>query len=266
MRLQAGTAGNAPQIPPSARIQGFSRGAAVKTRRLIPERIDDPGADPAVLEASLAQVSAVNRWLGGDTGLRHALRPLVQSQSDLGVLDVGSGDGTTLARLARWAAGSGCTIRGLALDLHSVASRLAEKNLRKLPGIHVVRGDIFRLPFDSGQFDVVVASLTLHHCGDEEARLALRELGRVAGKRVVVSDLQRSWSAYLGARLLAATAWRRNPYTRHDGPVSVLRGFTAGELVELGEQAGLVDMKVVTHLPFRHTLTADTRGGAYGRS
>ncbi|MCJ7628421.1 MAG: methyltransferase domain-containing protein, partial [Longimicrobiales bacterium] len=139
----------------------------MKTRRLIPERVDDPGADPRVLEASLAQVSTVNRWLGGDRGLRNALEPLVRSQSELRVLDVGSGDGTSLARLANWAAGSGCTIRGLALDLHGVACRLAQKNLRSFPGIHVVQGDGVRLPFPRGRFDVVLATLTLHHFGDE---------------------------------------------------------------------------------------------------
>ncbi|MCJ7630300.1 MAG: methyltransferase domain-containing protein [Longimicrobiales bacterium] len=228
----------------------------MKTRRLTPERVDDPGADPRGLEASLAQVSTVNRWLGGDRGLRHALGPLVRSRSVLRILDVGSGDGTSLARLANWAAGSGCAIRGLALDLHSVACRLAEENLRGLPGIHVVQGDALRLPFSSGQFDVAVATLTLHHFGDEGAGRVLRELGRIAGSLVVVSDLQRSWGAYLGARLLAATVWRHNPYTRHDGPVSVQRGFTALELATLGEESGLVDAKVMTQFPFRHTLVA----------
>jgi len=235
----------------------------MRTRRLIPEHVDDPGADPAVLEASLAQVSAVNRWLGGDRGFRWALRPLLRGRPELRVLDVGSGDGTSLARLATWAAGSGCTIRGLALDLHGVACRLAKRNLRRSSGIHVVQGDAFRLPFFPGQFDVVLASLTLHHFGDDAARRVLRELGRVAGRRVVVSDLQRSWGAYIGALLLAATVWRRNPYTRHDGPVSVRRGFTARELLELGGEAGFVDMKVKTHFPFRHTLTACPPSGVH---
>ena len=238
----------------------------MKIRRLIAEHVDDPGADPTVLEDSLAQVSAVNRWLGGDRGLRWALRPLLLDHSELRVLDVGSGDGTSLARLATWAARSGCTIRGLALDLHGVACWLASRNLRGSSGIHVVQGNAFHLPFFPGQFDVVLASLTLHHFDDDAARLVLRELGRVAGERVVVSDLQRSWGAYIGARLLAATVWRRNPYTRHDGPVSVQRGFTAGELMELGGEAGFGDMKVVTHIPFRHTLTAEPRNSAYGQN
>jgi len=237
----------------------------VKTRCLIPERVDEPDADPVVLETSLAQVSAVNRWLGGDRGLRRALLPLVQSQSDLRVLDVGSGDGTSLARLVGWAAGSNCSIGGFALDLHGVACRLAKRNLGSSTGIHVVQGDAFRLPFFPGQFDVGIATLTLHHFSDEGARQVLRELGRIASKRVVVSDLQRSRGAYIGARLLAATVWRRNPYTRHDGPASVQGGFTAGELVRLGQEAGLVNMEVRTDLPFRHTLTAHPPSGAYGR-
>jgi hypothetical protein len=44
---------------------------------------------------------------------------------------------------------------------------------------------------------------------------------------------------YAGARLLAATWWRRNRLTRHDGPLSVLRSFTRAELQQLAVRAGL---------------------------
>ena len=65
--MQAGTAGNAPQIPPSAKLQGLSPGVAVKTRRLIPERIDDPGADQV-------PVTGTKPYYGHALGaIRHAL-------------------------------------------------------------------------------------------------------------------------------------------------------------------------------------------------
>jgi len=57
----------------------------------------------------------------------------------------------------------------------------------------------------------------------------LRELQRVARLRVIVSDLRRSWLAAAGI-WLASFPLRFHPISRHDGVLSVLRGFTAAEL------------------------------------
>ena len=54
-------------------------------------------------------------------------------------------------------------------------------------------------------------------------------MNRVARRAVVVSDLRRSWLA-AGGFWLASRALRFHPVTRHDGVLSVLRGFTVPEL------------------------------------
>jgi len=102
--------------------------------------------------------------------------------------------------------------------------------------------------------DVALCTLTLHHFRNEDALRLLREAARVARVRVVVSDLERTRAAWLGARLLSATLWRTNPITRHDGPLSVRRAFRTGELEELGRRAGLRDVRVRRHLPWRLSL------------
>lgn len=229
---------------------------------MIPERVDAPDADPDILRASLSQVSQVNRWLGGDRGLRWALRPLVRSRKRLRILDVGCGDGTTLERLARWGDERGCVIGGVAVDAHPQAVRLATERLGEEGGLDVIRADAFRLPFGESAFDVSMAVLTLHHFEAGEATVVLSEMARVTREKVVVSDLERSWPAYLGARLLSWTVWRGNAYTRHDGPVSVRRGFKKRELEILGLRGGLETVRVRTHLPFRLTLGGEVPGAS----
>ena len=64
----------------------------------------------------------------------------------------------------------------------------------------------------------------------------LRELDRVARHRVIVSDLRRSWLAAAGI-WLASFPLRFHPVSRHDGVVSVLRGFTRDELEQMVEGA-----------------------------
>jgi hypothetical protein len=82
----------------------------------------------------------------------------------------------------------------------------------------------------------------------------LRELARVSRRAVVVSDLERSLPNWLGALVLGATVWRGNRLTRHDGPLSVRRSFTAAELVELAERAGFTGARAYRHFPWRLIL------------
>jgi ubiquinone/menaquinone biosynthesis C-methylase UbiE len=108
------------------------------------------------------------------------------------------------------------------------------------------------LPFPDRSVDLVTCSLALHHLGPEEAVAALRELGRVTRQSLIVSDLARGRLAYLGARLLAIPF--RNPLTRHDAAVSVLRAYTCAELDALARAAGLEGASVRARFPFRLTL------------
>ena len=67
------------------------------------------------------------------------------------------------------------------------------------------------------------------------------------GKRVLVFDLARARLAYLGALVLTRLL-PMDPMTRHDAPASVRRAYTAPELRELAERAGLRGASVVDAL------------------
>lgn len=225
-------------------------------RRHDDELLDDPAAaDPRELERSLAHVEAVDRWLGGERALRRHLRDLPPGRG-VHVLDVGTGDGQVLRRTCAWLDRRNGLARGVGVDLHGPMLTVASR--RSLgdsgPPVRLVRADGLALPFADDSFDVSTCTLTLHHFGPDDAVSLVREMARVTRGRVLVGDLERSRLNYLGARLLAATVWRRNPITRHDGPLSVLRSFTPEELDTVGRKAGLRNVRVRRHLPFRLVL------------
>jgi SAM-dependent methyltransferase len=94
-----------------------------------------------------------------------------------------------------------------------------------------VCADALRLPFADHSVDVVMCSQVLHHFAGADALTLLREMNRVARVRVIVSDLRRSWIAAAGLWLLSFPL-RFHAVSRHDGVVSVMRGFTPEELVD----------------------------------
>jgi SAM-dependent methyltransferase len=198
---------------------------------LVPERrrgfeiLDDPATDPAVRERSLRDVTRSNVLLGGTRAVLSELARILPSLGDAAtLLDVGTG----MADIPR-AARERARDRGVALTTFGVdeAETLARVTDRMLDGS--MCADARRLPLADASVDVVVCSQLLHHFTDVEIPGVLRELDRVARRGVIVSDLRRSWLAACGFWLVT---WPLgfHPVTRHDGFVSVLRGFTAREL------------------------------------
>lgn len=218
--------------------------------------MDLPGVDPATLEQALRHVALVNRWLGARRALvRHLSWGLPAGRSR--VLDVGTGSADLPIAVARWALRSGRPIRIAAVDRHAATLAVARRRTAGVPDIWTARADGLRLPFREGAFDLALLSMTLHHMDESALVPMLEELARVArGGRVLVAELRRALPHYLGARFLATTVWRRNPITRHDGPLSVLRSFTSAELRDLAHRAGLHEPVVHRHPIYRLVLRA----------
>ena len=106
---------------------------------------------------------------------------------------------------------------------------------------------------------IALLSLTLHHFDGTDQVQVLREAARVAGRAVIVNELERCRTNLYGARLLAATRWRGNRLTRHDGPLSVLRAFTRTELAALAAAAGLRVARLERRFFYRLVLVIDAR-------
>jgi len=223
------------------------------------ERLDEARHEPGVLARDFDKIEAVNRWLGGLRSARRSLDDLVRPGSVLTVLDVGCGSGDVPRAMAGLGETAHCQIRVVAVDRHAQILAIARQRTAPSAPIRFVRADGLSLPFPDASFDVATMSLSLHHFEGEARAKMLRELARVARRRVIINDLERCWPNYLGACLLAVTLWLGNPLARHDGPVSVLRSFSAAELgVELAA-AGLGEVRVVRRFCYRLVASGSPR-------
>ena len=113
-----------------------------------------------------------------------------------------------------------------------------DPRLATTAGLELALSDGRSLDWPDASFDVVHASLLVHHLEPRDAIAFLREAGRVARLGVIVNDLVRARRHYVGARVLVALI-TRNRYTRHDGPMSVQRAYTRMELRALLAGASL---------------------------
>ncbi len=206
-------------------------------------------------------MARIKGWLGYYAELWHALAALAggRAGSRLTVLDVATGGADVPADLATRGARAGLAWRVVGLDRHPQVIQQARRSTAGLASAALVRADALCLPLAAGSVDVVHCAFALHHFPWEQARTLLAELGRVARRGVIVSDLVRSRLAYWGAWTLFHL-WRpRHRLSRRDGPLSVLRAYSAPEVRCLAAQAGLVEPVLVRHFPYRYTLYAPGR-------
>lgn len=183
--------------------------------------------DPALQRRSHRDIALANRLFGGRRAVEAELVDLLDSSGGtLSLLDVGTGTGDVPAHLARVASHRGVALATVGLDDRAELVR----------GAVSVCGCASSLPFADGAFDIVVASQLLHHFERADALGVLREMHRVARRRVIVSDLRRSWLA-AGGLWLVSFPLGFHPVSRHDGVVSVLRGFESPELAALVREA-----------------------------
>ena len=220
----------------------------VPARRRGVEILDDPATDPDLRLRSIRDVARSNSLLGGTRAVLSVLDTVLRESGPRAtLLDVGTG----LADIPRQARGRAERL-GVALATFGVdeAASLFHASRPSLDG--GVCADARRLPFASASVDVVTCSQLLHHFADDEIPLVLRELDRISRGWVIVSDLRRSWLAACGFWLVS---WPLGFHrvTRHDGFVSVLRGFTGDELGRHVLAAAGRRAQVRRHLGYRLT-------------
>lgn len=222
------------------------------------ELIDAPDQDPALLEHSMSQVAGVNRWLGGRRALLAHMHEMLPPDGPAAILDAGTGSGDLPRALVTEARRLGRDLRVHATDAHPLMVDIARRACADWPEITVGHADVLALPYADRSFDGATLAMTLHHMEGDHAVRCLRELARVSRRAVIVSDLERSLLNWMGALALGATVWRGNRLTRHDGPLSVRRSFTAPELRDLAREAGFTRARVYRHMPWRVILVIRT--------
>jgi len=204
-----------------------------------PELLDGPLQAP-VLAGNLRDLARVNRWLGGTSLSWRAISPLLGSTDEgrpLRVIDVGTGSADIPRCLLGRAASRGLALDVVATDVRAEIVELA-RAAGSVPGLTIEQASADRIDAREGAYDVSHASMVVHHLDPPEAIRTLTEMGRVARQAVIINDLDRTWLWWSGAWLLSHLL-TGNPYTRHDAPLSVRRGYRSDELVGLARRAGL---------------------------
>ena len=204
---------------------------STKNRTDKEELMDDFSIGGDLLRDTLDKLENINRWLGGNLVTLNSLKKVIKNhpkEQELKIVDIGCGHGDILRDVAKFGRKNGYTMSLLGVDANPTAIEYANELSTEFSEIIFKTEDIFSDEFKTRKFDVVLATLFLHHFKEEQLVSFLENTLKQAKIGIVVNDLHRHKLAYYLFMLLSV--FIKNKMIIEDGLTSVLRGFKRKDL------------------------------------
>lgn len=202
-------------------------------RATLPELMDAPDCDEAILLRTVQQFAAINRQV---TRYRTILRRWILAdmlkypQEQFHLVDMGAGGCDIDVWLLKTARRHGLNLRISACDADSRIINYTRSTFGHVPGLDIRKTDLLEDSFGE-PVDYVFANHFLHHLTNEQILRLLHLWQPRVRRRMVFSDLQRGPAAYLGYSALSL--FYPNSFARVDGLISIRKGFLQAELAAL---------------------------------
>lgn len=201
------------------------------------ELMDDFSVEGNLLRDSLDSLANINKWLGGNIVTLNGIKKVLKEynkQKPLTILDMGCGNGDMLRELAKYGKKAGYHFTLIGIDANRHTINYAEELSVNYPEISYLQQDVFSEDFQQLQYDLVLATLFLHHFSEDEIIKLLSPILKKATLGIVVNDLNRNKLAYYLFRFLCL--FIKNPMTKEDGLISVLRAFKKEDLEKISKK------------------------------
>ncbi|MEJ2585436.1 MAG: methyltransferase domain-containing protein [Robiginitalea sp.] len=203
-----------------------------------PEWMDDLTHPTEEINQALADIKKVNRWLGGHRVSMHGLKPFLRRKrkTPLHILDMGCGNGEFLRHLGRYCNRQDIPVSLTGWDRNPRSLEWGEQHDKSGEIRYECRDILSFPPLPKGEV-VIVCNLFLHHFTDAQILETLKTWRDMGCRAIVVNDLHRNPLAYYLFHVFGFI-FRLSRMARHDGLVSILRGFTREDLNSFRQDLG----------------------------
>jgi hypothetical protein len=201
------------------------------------ELMDDFSIGGDLLRDTLDKLEKINRWLGGNLMTVKTLKKVLKNhpkEQELTIADIGCGHGDILRDVAKFGRKNGYNMKLIGMDANPTAIAYANELSVEFSELSFMTEDVFSEAFKDRRFDVVLATLFLHHFKEDPLVSFLGNTLKQTKIAIVVNDLHRHKLAYYLFMLLSV--FIKNNMIIEDGLTSVLRGFKRKELVKISQR------------------------------
>lgn len=212
------------------------------------EILDDLNLSGQELYQNLEDIERINRFLGGHNVLINALKK-INIKKQITILDVGCGSGDSLRLLEK----NNQSNTYIGIDANKNIIEFAKTKLNEKSKITFKVSDCFENEiYKKIKPDVVICSLFLHHFSDDDI-IKLINIMKLHSSVIIINDLHRNSIGYYGFKLIAAL-FNTSPITKHDGLISILRGFKKHEWKQILNKIDDISCQIKWKWAFRHQI------------
>jgi len=228
-----------------------------KNRSYQAELMDMPIEDKKALFVNLKELIFINKLTGGPSVVFKQIKKLFLHKTDnLTLLDVGFGAGDLLNYVTKNQNKLDFSIQLSGVDIMPETLEFVKLHYPTMPSQANLMLNDYKKSFDSSQqqIDIITANLFCHHLSEQELQVFLKTAHTNARKATIINDLHRHPVAYWFIKF-ATALFSKSAFTKHDAPLSVLRGFTKAEWETQLQKAGIKNYTVEWKWAFRHLIT-----------
>ncbi|MEJ0031183.1 MAG: methyltransferase domain-containing protein [Bacteroidota bacterium] len=158
--------------------------------------------------------------------------------------DLGCGGGDLAKKIEK----QNKNLKVLGIDANPHIVQFARK---QYPEIEFETLDVFSDEFKKREYDIITATLFIHHFSDEQLIELFKSFNARVG--VVINDIHRHPLSYYSIKLLTKL-FSKSAMVKFDAPLSVRRAFKKKELIAILDKAGIKNYSLRWKWAFRWQL------------
>ncbi|OAB41509.1 methyltransferase domain-containing protein [Paenibacillus glacialis] len=219
-----------------------------------PEMMDDFSMGGDELHEALRDLRLLNRIFCASNPTIYGVERiwiLAGRPKHVSVLDVGAGSGDVNRHILRWADKRGIDVTIQLADVTEEACEEARHFFHDEPRVTVRLVDVKDLP--EASVDIVTGSQFIHHFTGNELHTIVTHMHKASKLGVVINDIHRQWIPWIVVWIVSRLV-STNRYIRHDGPLSVAKGFRANDWITLREAIGIPQLSYSWRPLFRYAV------------
>ncbi|PRD54514.1 methyltransferase domain-containing protein [Sphingobacterium gobiense] len=215
------------------------------------ELLDNPSVPFEDIKQTMQELGTINTWLGGHRTTLMGLKKLLNNRTKVSVCEIGCGGGDNLAVIYKWCQKYRieAELTGIDINPHAIAYAKSRYGILDIQFIC----DDYRATRLAKKPDIFFNSLFCHHFDEGDLVEMLRWMRVNSRYGFFINDLHRHPFAYYSIKWLTRL-FSKSYLVKNDAALSVQRGFTKAEWVNLFEKAGLGAATIDWRWAFRYLI------------